>query len=82
MVATFQNYAISIGLGIAGTVEHYQTLNRPQNQDTVIHGYRSAFYMGMGLSGLGVAFSSIYLIIQLLVARRNQDKEKASEDEA
>lgn len=82
MVATFQNYAISIGLGIAGTVEHYQTLNRPQNQDTVIHGYRSAFYMGMGLSGLGVAFSSIYLIIQLLVARRNKDKKKASEDEA
>lgn len=74
MVATFQNYAISIGLGIAGTVEHYQTLNRPKNEDTVIHGYRSAFYMGMGLSGLGVAFSTAYFIIQVLNKRRAKQK--------
>lgn len=70
LVATFQNYAISIGLGFAGTVEYYQTRNRPNDLDTQIHGFRLAFYMGMGLAGLGVLLSLMFMLTQALENRK------------
>lgn len=50
LVNTAVNYSISIGLGFAGTVEAHVNdggLNK-------LKGYRGAWYLGIGLSGLGI----------------------------
>lgn len=78
LVATFQNYAISIGLGIAGTVEYYQTRNLPDSIETDIHGFRVAFYMGMGLAGCGVVLSLIFILKQ---AKDNAQRRKLEKSE-
>lgn len=57
LVATIVNYSISIGLGIAGTVEVH--VNRG-GQD-VLRGYRGAWYAAIGLSGLGVLLSFVFI---------------------
>lgn len=49
IVATVVNYSISIGLGIAGTIE--SQINRDGTQ--VLLGYRSAWYVCVGMAGLG-----------------------------
>ncbi|GAV52731.1 hypothetical protein ZYGR_0AI00130 [Zygosaccharomyces rouxii] len=56
LVNTMVNYSISIGLGIAGTVEAH--LN--DDGRNVLRGYRSAMYTGIGLGGLGIALASCY----------------------
>ncbi|MCJ1390442.1 hypothetical protein MMC18_003301 [Xylographa bjoerkii] len=58
LVNTIVNYSISIGLGIAGTVESQVDSGGTNNLD----GYRGAFYAGMGLSGSGILLS-IYFVI-------------------
>ncbi|KAG7662001.1 uncharacterized protein J8A68_004501 [[Candida] subhashii] len=80
LVSTFVNYSISIGLGFAGTVEYYTTRNMEPSLETTIHGMRNAFYMGMGLAGVGVILSTIFMIIQLL-NRRSLEKNNSSIDE-
>lgn len=50
LVNTVVNYSISIGLGIAGTVE--SRVN--DGGKSVAKGYHAAQYVGIGLSGLGV----------------------------
>lgn len=78
LVATFQNYAISIGLGFAGTVEYYQTRNLPDTLESQIHGFRVAFYMGMGLAGCGVILSLIFILKQYKEKVHLRKSEKAS----
>lgn len=56
LVTTFVNYSISIGLGFAGTVES-QVNGQGKN---VLQGYRGAFYMGVGLAGLGVVVALLF----------------------
>ena len=58
LVNTVVNYSISIGLGIAATVE--SLVNRG-GSDT-LKGYRSAWYTGIGLSGMGVVLSTLFII--------------------
>lgn len=58
VVNTVVNYSVSIGLGIAGTVEVYVG-NHGEN---VLEGYRAASYTGIGLAGLGVVIASLYAI--------------------
>ncbi|KAI9759346.1 MAG: hypothetical protein M4579_002404 [Chaenotheca gracillima] len=58
LVSTIVNYSISIGLGIAGTVD--SQVNKG-GQD-VLAGYRGAQYTEIGLSGLGVLIASVFLI--------------------
>ena len=58
LVNTVVNYSISIGLGIAGTVE--SQVNK-DGSDT-LKGYRSAWYTGIGLSGMGIVLSTLYVI--------------------
>ncbi|KAG2007953.1 hypothetical protein GB937_008146 [Aspergillus fischeri] len=60
LVNTFVNYSISIGLGLAGTVEG-QVKNGGKD---VLQGYRGAFYMGVGLSGLGVAVALVFCFVE------------------
>ncbi|XRM40891.1 multidrug-resistance type transporter aminotriazole resistance [Aspergillus tubingensis] len=61
LVTTVVNYSISLGLGFAGTVEVHVN-NGGQTFHDTLKGYRGALYMGIGLGGLGVAISVLYLI--------------------
>ncbi len=58
LVATVVNYSISIGLGIAGTVESHVNNG---GQD-LLKGYRGALYAGIGLSGMAVLLSLLFVI--------------------
>ncbi|KAJ5198481.1 low affinity NH4+ transporter [Penicillium cinerascens] len=73
LVTTFVNYSISIGLGFAGTVEGQVN----DGGKDVLQGYRGALYMGVGLSGLGVAVALIFCFVE-----RHQSKtpEKAAQE--
>ncbi|TKA77312.1 hypothetical protein B0A49_03281 [Cryomyces minteri] len=57
LVSTMVNYSISIGLGVAGTIERQVT----QNGADYVQGYRSAWYFGAGLDGLGLAISAYFI---------------------
>ncbi|KAJ5745726.1 MFS transporter [Penicillium odoratum] len=61
LVTTIVNYSISLGLGFAGTVEVHVN-NGGDTLHHVLIGYRGALYMGIGLGGLGIAISLIYLL--------------------
>ncbi|KAM3164618.1 Low affinity ammonium transporter [Lachancea thermotolerans] len=56
LVNVVVNYSISIGLGLAGTVEG-QVNNGGAN---LLKGYRGAWYMGIGLSGFGILIALMY----------------------
>jgi MFS family permease len=60
LVNTVVNYSISIGLGFAGTVEVHQNNGGKTTNDKLL-GLRSAYYMSIGLAGLGVVLSTMYL---------------------
>ena len=82
LVATVQNYSVALGLGFAGTVEKYKTQHLPQTFELKLLGIRVAFYMGMGLAGLGVVFSVIGGILQWKEDRQKAEagrNEKATE---
>ncbi|SCW02139.1 LAFE_0E15038g1_1 [Lachancea fermentati] len=58
LVNTVVNYSISIGLGFAGTIE-----SRVNGGGTnLLKGYRGAWYMGIGLSGMGIAIAILYVM--------------------
>lgn len=61
LVCTVVNYSISIGLGIAGTVEVHVN-NGGLTFDDTLKGYHGAQYTGIGIGGLGIALSVLYLI--------------------
>jgi hypothetical protein len=56
MLNTAINWSISLGLGIAGTIES-EMLKRGK---TALEGYRHALYAGIGLSGLGVIIALVF----------------------
>ncbi|CEP60575.1 Amf1p LALA0_S01e14048g [Lachancea lanzarotensis] len=58
LVNTFVNYSISLGLGFAGTIE---SRIDPEG-DHILKGYRGAWYMGIGLSGLGICVACLYTL--------------------
>jgi MFS family permease len=60
LINTVVNYSISLGLGFAGTVEVNVTRGDGTFDDT-LHGYRSAYYMGIGLAGLGIFLSLVFV---------------------
>jgi MFS family permease len=60
MVFTTTNYAISIGLGIAGTV----VSNVDPGGENVLNVCRHAWYTGIGLSGLGIVIAVISAVYQ------------------
>lgn len=69
LVNTIVNYSISIGVGVAGTVEVHINNGGRTEEDELI-GYRGAFYLGVGLSGLGVFTSLCYLLKMHLREKR------------
>ena len=58
LVATVVNYSISIGLGIAGTIEAHVS---DEGRD-LLKGYRGAWYAAIGLSGCGILLSMIFVL--------------------
>ncbi|KPM44447.1 Drug resistance protein [Neonectria ditissima] len=60
VVLTIVNYSISIGLGMAGTVETHINHGGKTDSDILL-GYRGALWLGVGLAGLGLALSLIYV---------------------
>lgn len=59
LVNTVINYSISVGLGLAGTV---QTLI-DKDGTQLLKGYRAAWYFGLGLGGTGIAIALICLAV-------------------
>ena len=84
LVNTVVNYSISLGLGFAGTIEVHVNNGGKTFGDT-LHGYRSAMYMGIGLSGLGLGLAVVFLAKSSLDEHRDnkrQGREQSREAEA
>lgn len=81
LVNTVVNYSISLGLGFAGTVEVYIN-NGGRTTEDVLKGYRGAWYMAVGLSGLGMVISAFYCIKcwrrDRILSGRKEDEEATS----
>lgn len=73
LVNTVINYAASIGLGLAGTVESQV---RSGGGDLLM-GIRGAYYMGIGLAGLGVCISVLFGGSQLRDRKKRSMKGEA-----
>jgi hypothetical protein len=58
LVNTAVNYSISIGLGMAGTVETHVN----DGGVNLLKGYRGAWYLGIGLGTLGIAVSVCFIL--------------------
>ncbi|KAJ9498654.1 multidrug-resistance type transporter aminotriazole resistance [Exophiala xenobiotica] len=61
LINTVVNYSISLGLGFAGTVDVHIN-NGGKTPEDVLRGYRGAWYLGIGLAGLGLLVSIIFLL--------------------
>ena len=72
LILTIVNYSISLGLGFAGTVER-QVNHGGLNREDKLRGYRGAFYMELGLSGLGMALSIIFIAKEYWLKREKKD---------
>lgn len=70
MVNTVINWSISLGLGIAGTVESELL----KNGKTILEGYRSALYVGIGLSGTGVIVALVFCRAPAKVSSNEQEQ--------
>jgi MFS family permease len=68
LVATVVNYSISMGLGFAGTVITY--VSPGDSQQEFLKGLRSAAYLGIGMSGLGMLLAGAGLIRELSKGKR------------
>lgn len=82
IVNTAVNYSISIGLGMAGTVEAH--VNHGGRE--VLKGYRGAWYLGTGLGTLGMTVSVCFIIFGAKktknVASRSSEKSEADADKS
>ena len=56
LVNTIVNYSISLALGIAGTVEGHVN----HGGKDLLKGYRGAWYLGIGLAGMGLVIAVLY----------------------
>ncbi|KAI2464773.1 major facilitator superfamily MFS-1 [Annulohypoxylon bovei var. microspora] len=61
LVSTVMNYGISIGLGVARTVESYVNTGG-KSMGNKLNGYRAALYTALGLAGLGALICSAFLL--------------------
>lgn len=77
LVNTVVNYSVSIGLGFAGTVE--TRLNHGGLD--VLRGYRSALYLGIGLSGLGVGIATVFASTHRHIQLEKESEEDQSSSE-
>lgn len=66
LVNTVVNYSISVGLGLAGTVQSLVDKDGTQP----LKGFRGAWYFGMGLSGTGVVIAVTFLALGAWEAKK------------
>jgi len=59
LVGTLLSYALSTGLGFAGTVE----VNTSENGNNLLKGYHSAAYLGVGLATTSLILSVVFIRI-------------------
>jgi MFS family permease len=78
LVNTVVNYSISVGLGLAGTVQS----NVDRDGTNLLAGFRSAWYFGMGLSSTGIVVAVTFLAICSWRARKDALGEKRENLEA
>lgn len=80
LVTTVVNYSISIGLGFAGTVEVHVNNGGKTFHDT-LKGYRGAMYLGIGLAGLGIVVSVLYLVKGMSTKKKEEKGGSVDEKE-
>lgn len=80
LVNTFVNYAISLGLGFAGTVET-QVNNGGKTPDDILKGYRAAWYLGIGLAGLGILLALLNLWLDIVDGKKGKDDDAEANSE-
>lgn len=68
LVNTVVNYSISIALGIAGTIEGHVN----DGGKSELKGYRSAWYLGIGMAGSGTILACIFGLHNWRNSKRNQ----------
>lgn len=71
LVNTVVNYGIALGVGFAGTVESHIHRDGDTSADRLLR-FRGALYMGIGLAGLGLAISFVFLRRESLISRRRE----------
>lgn len=84
LVNTFINYSISIGLGMAGTVES-QVNNGGRTPSDILAGYRGAWYLGIGLDVLGIVLALALIVswrATIKVKEKGEMKEMENERSA
>ncbi|WWC59375.1 uncharacterized protein I303_101927 [Kwoniella dejecticola CBS 10117] len=60
IVSMITNYSLSIGLGMAGTVERY-VKGPGESQEDLLKGYRGAFWTATGLAALAVIVVALFV---------------------
>ena len=74
LVNTVVNYGIALGVGFAGIVEIHAH-GGGSLEDSLLHSYRGALYMGVGISGLGVVIALAFLVRDQLHSLRSRRAE-------
>jgi hypothetical protein len=72
LMNTVINYSISIGLGMAGTIEGRVG---GSGEEGLLRGYRAALYFGIGISGLGVLTALAFGTSHYSKARNGRGRE-------
>jgi MFS family permease len=78
LVVTVVNYSTALGLGFAGTVE-YNVNNGGQTMEDKLRGFRAAWYVGIGLAGLGVGICLLFLINKARENRRSIEEKEGTD---
>ena len=78
MISTVVNYSISLGLGFAATAEVYLN-NGGRTQADLLRGYRAAWYVSIGVAGLGCLVCLTFLLKEYL--RPYREKRAAAQDD-
>jgi MFS family permease len=76
LVNTVVNYAISVGLGLAGTV--VRGVGGERSPQDMLRGFRDAWYMGMALSGTGIVIAILFCGIGVVDSRKKRKAEEVS----
>jgi MFS family permease len=77
LVNTVVNYSISIGLGLAGTVQA-RVDNDDDSDRLLLAGFRSTWYFAMGLSALGIVLAVTFVAMGAWTARRKRSPSSTS----
>ena len=68
LVNTVVNYSISIALGISGTI----VAHVDPTGDNLLKGFRSAWYLGIGLAGSGAVCAALFGVDTWRKSRKEQ----------